>query len=273
MSRPRENAPLVELIAELRWEVVPEPGSSTQIPSGPTLIAAQGKAESFFMNFAMEASALDHRLLERLVPPGFPVVSTQPVCRFRRTADGPSRTLYQVGLGIFSANAVPPYESWTEHFRAVVAQGVAALIRTRPEDERANPFTGLTLRYIDAFDERHTQGKAIDAFMREVFKIDISVPAAITQHLGEGERITPMVQLQIPMAEGFVMGLSVSQGVIDSRPVIILDCSVAATLPIVCNEEAVMDAFQNAHDAISTTFRQLIEPIEHLMPEVSEAGK
>jgi uncharacterized protein (TIGR04255 family) len=273
VSRRRENAPLIELIAELRWEPVPDPGASTQGPSGPTYIAAQGKAEGFFMKFAMEAHALGHGEPERLVPPGFPVISTQPVWRFRRTVDGEPKTLYQVGPGIFSANAVPPYESWSGHFRAVVAQGAAALIKTRSTDERANPFTGLTLRYLDAFDERHTEGRSIDAFMREVFKIDVSIPSAIAQHLGDGESITPMVQLQIPMEEGFVMGLSVGQGVINGRTVIMLDTSVATTLPIPCEGDAVMDAFQAAHDAISATFMQLVKPIEHLMPEVREGSQ
>lgn len=271
MSLPRKNAPLVELIAELRWDPKPEHEGMTQMPSGPTFIAAQGKVESFFMKFAMEANVLGHGEPERLVPPGFPVIASQPVVRLRRREDGQPKTLYQVGPGIFSANAVPPYESWSGRFRKVVEQGVAALIKTRPMEEQDSPFTGLTLRYIDAFDERHTEGKSLDAFIRDVFKIEISWPEAITQHLAEGACVVPMVQLQIPMADGLVMALSVGQGVIDGRAVILLDSSVATTFPVSPKLDAVMEGFQTAHDAIAATFKPLIKPIEHLMPEFKEA--
>jgi uncharacterized protein (TIGR04255 family) len=266
-------APLVEVIAELRWESSAGSGVNGQFPLGPTFIAAQGKAETFFMKFAGEVHALEHREVERLVPAGFPFFATQPVVRFRRGDIGQPKTLYQVGPGIFSANAVPPYESWSTRFRDVVARGVAALIRSRPADELASPFTGLTLRYIDAFDHRHTEGRPVDAFIREVLGINVLIPKAIAQHLGEGAHITPMVQLQIPMESAFMMGLSVSQGSIDGRSVVMLDSSVAATLPIPCDENAVMAAFQSAHDALSLTFEQLIKPIDRLMPELQEDGQ
>ncbi|MCG9027009.1 TIGR04255 family protein [Laribacter hongkongensis] len=271
MSASRENAPLVELVAELRWNPSVEP--SEQMTGGPSLtfIAAHSSApESFFMRFAGLAHSLGHTDQERVVPLGFPMLAHQTVHRFKRQEEGSVRSLYQVGPGIFSANAVPPYESWHKKFEQVVHQGVEALLKSRPEAEADAIFTGLSLRYIDAFNASHTGGRDIESFLKDVFKISVDVPHAWSQHLYPESKIKPMIQLQIPMKDGFVMQVGIGEGIVNSQPAILLDTSVSATLPVPAKLDAVMTSFNLAHDAIAATFEELIQPIEHLIPKKPE---
>ena len=275
MSAQRENAPLVEVIAELRWEPAPEAGMQVAGgPVGPTFIAMHSsESDAFFSRFASIARSLAHAEQERVVPPGYLALPYQPVYRFKHSEEGSVRTLYQIGPGLFSANAVPPYESWEERFEQVIRSGVEGLLQSRSKSEIARPFTGLSLRYIDAFTAIHTEGRDIGRFMEEVFKITVNAPMALTRHLKSDSTIKSMVQLQIPMHDGFVMGVSVGEGIANFQQAILMDTSVASALPVQANVSAVMERFARAHEAIGTTFRELVQPIDHLMPEKVEAKR
>jgi uncharacterized protein (TIGR04255 family) len=272
MNTSRANAPLVELIAELRWEPinsggvsVPTPGSGLTFISGPQSTAP----DEFFMRFGAGIHQSGYTETERLVPPGFPFLQGQPVYRFKESREGSLRSLYQIGLGLFTANAVPPYETWTE-FRPVVQTGVEALLAARAEGERDKPITLVNLRYIDAFEASHTEGRNIGQFLGEVLGLSVAVPDALSQHLRPDSIPKPSVQLQIPMNDGKLMTLSVAEGTANGRPAILMDTLVATTLPLPANIESIMEAFNAAHDAINSTFSKLIQPISHLMPRVQK---
>jgi uncharacterized protein (TIGR04255 family) len=271
VSSPRENAPLVELIAELRW--TPATLTDAQIGDsriGPTFITAHTNAfEEFFMRFGGEAHILSHTETERLVPGGFPIIAHQPVYRFKRSESGETRSLYQIGAGLFSANAVPPYKSWTT-FEPVVKSGVEALLRSRCKEEKNSSFTAISLRYIDAFGPSHTGGRDVGNFLAEVLGMQVTIPVALSQHLQSDAVAKPMVQLQIPMQNGLVMNIAVGEGAANSQPAIIMDTSVSTTLTVEANIEAVMAYYELAHDAIASSFSQLVRPIDHLMPIKAE---
>ena len=268
MSDPRENAPLVELIAELRW--LPDP-SQMIFPQtmggqvGPQLITGNAQ-EGFYLRFGNEAHRLQHSDTERLMPGGFPATLHQPVYRFRqRTAQDQTTTLYQVGPGLFSANAVPPYESWAA-FEPVVRNGVQALLASRDQSEVNAPFSAISLRYIDAFTPHHTEGRDVRSFLQDILGISIQVPDALMQHLRTGEAIKPVLQLQIPMQDGYVMNVAFGEGVANDIPAVMMDTTISTTFPIQPSLDAVMQVFGQAHAAIDSSFNSLIERISHLMP-------
>lgn len=270
VSASRENAPLVELIAELRWDVAPSQVMQLGVGSGSTFISASTSAiESFFMRMGAAAQRLSHTETERLIPGGLPIVQHQPVYRFKRSEDDQPRTLYQVGPGMFSANAVPPYESWAS-FEPVVRAGVDALLNNRIPEERETPFSAISLRYIDAFGSYHREGKDVGRFIAEVLGLSLSIPAALSQHLHPDSVIKPIIQLQIPMRDGFVMSVGVGEGTVSSQAAIILDTTVATTLPVPARLDTVMEMYGVAHDAIDSSFSGLVEPIDHLMPRRAE---
>lgn len=274
MTTSRENAPLVELIAELRWD--PAIRTDEQIRTaglGPTFVATQTNAlDEFFMRFGAAIHGKGYTETERLVPSGFPIIGHQPVYRFKDKQVGATQSLYQVGAGMFSANAVPPYESW-EGFEPVVRKGVEVLLSARSRDEADRPFSATNLRYLDAFRPLHTQGRDVATFLKEVLGISITIPHALSQHLRPGGMMKPLVQLQIPMMDGMLMSVGIGEGAVNREPVIMMDTSVSTTLPVAPAIEAVMKVLNLAHDAIHASFSGLVKPIEHLMPLKTQAAK
>jgi uncharacterized protein (TIGR04255 family) len=268
VSTPLENAPLIELIAEVRWGAAPLQGSSPIQANGrgPTFITAPtNQLDEFFMRFGGAIHSAGYSETERLVPPGFPFMEHQAVYRFRSRNESGTKSLYQVGPGLFSANAVPPYESWS-HFEPIVRKGVEAVIGARPQSEKDAPFLATNLRYIDAFGEALTGGRDIATFAEEVLGIQVSLPKAITQHLVQGGVPNPVLHFQIPMANGALMTVGIGQGLTYGKPAIMMDTSVSSTIEITPNVESVMAAFNSAHTAIHQTFEPLMKPIAHLMP-------
>lgn len=108
------NAPLVELIAELRWgDTVP-----TQ-PNAPLLIQGMGPdLDQFFMRFGGEVYQHGFQRAERLVPPGFPIFPFQPVFRYHKDAAADNSMLFQVGSGLYFSEcrtAISFLENHQEH--------------------------------------------------------------------------------------------------------------------------------------------------------------
>jgi uncharacterized protein (TIGR04255 family) len=179
MAERYRHPPLIELIAELRWG---SPLPTTQPPGG--FLLGTGLHEEFFMRFGSRAGALGYERVERLVPPGFPAVPFQAIYRFRKKEPEEGTTVYQVGAGVFSANITPPYHSWRE-FRPVVEEGVRILLETRNPSEKEMPFTSASLRYIDAFGNKFTEGRSTGAFIRDVLGFVVEPPAAVLRNRRE----------------------------------------------------------------------------------------
>ena len=149
-----EKAPLVEIIAELRWL----PLGLAAAQQGQMLLTLGGSdPDSFHFAFGRRQEVAAFANTEKLVPPGFPTPWHHIVWRFRNPEiEG---ALLQIGPGIFTANALQPYRRWSE-FRGTVEQGVAALLASRPAAEKRQPFTGLTLRYVNAFSAELMSGSS-----------------------------------------------------------------------------------------------------------------
>lgn len=103
-----ENAPLIELIVELRWEV-----STTPVPGAPPFITDKSAVfDQWFNKFSSQLEELGYHNLERLIPHDFPPAAHQPIFRYKKKADS-SFPIIQLGHGIFTINAGPPdYISW-----------------------------------------------------------------------------------------------------------------------------------------------------------------
>ncbi len=265
MNAARENTPLVELIVELKW--LPPNAPATQVQNAPILISSSqpSKVDEFFMQFGSRIHSVGYTEVERLGMSGFPLIMHQPVFRFKQKKDANDGSLFQVGPGLFTANAIPPYESW-EKFNPIVIQGISAVIESRPQEEREQEFIGTSLRYIDAFMPRHTGGRDLIPFLEEVLGIKISIPDAISKHIPKGLRPTPMLQLQTPIEGGLVMNLLIGEGMTPDGPAIMMDTSVSSVIAISPHVSSVMDALNSAHDVIRKIFTDLIKPVDYLMP-------
>lgn len=261
------NAPLVEIIAELRWTpqlpgiVFPPAPSARPQYSHHSVQTDVTDIEAFFSRLGRAVGTLGFSNAERLLPAGLPVIAQQPIYRYRKDE---SPTLYQVGPGLFSANTTPPYTSWTT-FVSDVKCGVEALLASRSELENDGHFTSIALRYIDSFKQDLIGGRSTSKFLEDVFKLKISLPTAISKNIVQDGEFSPVVQLRFPLENGVVMSLVIGEAFENDEQVIVLDSTVATTSPVPANLEAAIATLTNAHDIIHDMFFELTAPIKDLM--------
>lgn len=260
MTRSFAKAPLVEIVAELRWV----PAQLSRIPEGQPQIPIplmDSKLEDFFMRAGQEFSKLGFNIPERLVQPGFVLLLNQPVVRFSK---GPGRSpiLYQVGPGIFSTHGLPPYKSW-EYFSPEVERGVDSLLRARDPRERA--FLKASLRYIDAFSQELRGDKSELEFIRDVLGISIILPANIVDLVEPGS--TPQLGMQVvmPVTGGMTMNINLQEGSVNNMQAIIMDTTVSQEGEIAPGIREIMSVFHDAHRVIHKAFFEMTKPIHDLM--------
>lgn len=268
MSESVENAPVIEVIAELRWSPLALP-EAMLMGSGPKVIPpplASGTNE-FFGRLSDHFRGMGYTAVTRLVPEPFPMLVHQPVLRFDRPEGNGLKSLYQVGPGLFSANAVPPYDSWLEAFSKTVASGVESLLAARDAAERDAPFEAVTLRYLDAFGPSLTEGRDSLAFAREVLGISVDLPKALTQHLRDGAAWKPFLQFHVPVGDGLVLSIAIGDGIANERPAVLMDWSLICSTQVMPDVAEVMRVLNHAHEVIYISWKEMMGPISHLMPK------
>jgi len=265
MDESFRNAPLLELIAELRWQPpyptlpVAQPGVQIAVPVGLGTL----QIDNFLHQFGGEVYKRGFQRMERVYPSGLPVVQGQTIARYRSDAPGSTTIIYQVGAGLFSANAVAPYRTW-KHFRPAVESGVEVLLQTREQNERTIPFNPVSLRYIDSFKSDLSGGRDVAEFLSEVLKIELKLPEAISHHLASGKSAKPYMMLAVPTSTG-MLRINVGEALVNGETTILLDITFSAEAPVNPEKTAIMDAFDLAHSIIHRTFMQLTAPIHDLM--------
>ena len=173
-----KNAPLVELIVELRWGpgAVVGPLGLQQFSFG----IPAAKDEEFYMHFAGLMFEKGYGRFERLVSPPMIAVASQAACRFRPTDPSVASPLFQVGQNVFTANALPPYKSWLD-FAPALRIGVVALVEALKRAGVPPPqFTVQVVRYINAFRDNLTGGRSVQTFAKDVLGLALKLPLALT---------------------------------------------------------------------------------------------
>ena len=258
------KAPLVEIIAELRW-VGSSSAAQTQLNvPGFVPIAPQGtaKLDEFFAKFGSEIFQAGFQRSEKIMPPGFPPILFQPAYRYRPIGD--QSDLVQIGAGMFSANAVPPYRSWKE-FSPMVSKSIDILLSSRVDEEKALPFSSVTLRYIDAFGVEYFGGKTSGEFIREILGFSIVPPKAISNVMMEGGLVTTGMQLSMPIENNLVMNINVGDGMANGSPAVILDTTVSCNSGIEPTEHAGMSVLNSSCAVIHKMFFNMTQPLHPIM--------
>jgi uncharacterized protein (TIGR04255 family) len=236
------------------------------------IVMPGGTHEEFFMRFGSKVGALGYGQIERIVPPGFPALPFQAIYRFRKNAPEQGTTLYQVGIGVFSANITPPYHSW-EQFRPVVEEGVRILLETRNPTEKELPFSSASLRYIDAFGKQFTEGRAPAVFMRDVLEFKLQLPAALRDEVAPRAEVRPSIQLQIPLRSGQQMSLALGEGSVSGEEAVVMDLTVSSEGSISPNVSDTMTTFHSAHEVCHRVFVGITKTLSHIMQPNEGGGK
>ena len=207
---------------------------------------------------------------ERLVPNGFPSIFGQPVFRYKKGSEEVSSELYQVGPGLFTANAIPPYKSWVD-FSPVVKDGVGALLLARNQAEKEVAFSKVSLRYIDAFGPSLTKGMPLEDFVSEVLGFNVALPLPVSSLVAQGQKAKVFVQLNFATANGMSVNMTVGEGQANNSPVVVLDTTVSSITPVDPNTDAVMTTLGAARTIIHDMFFKLTENIQSEMNPIKGA--
>ena len=253
------NPPLVELVAELRW--VPGATTATEQATGGLTLQFPLVApylEETFSRFSTQAASRGFVISERLVPAGFLNVPFSVVYRFRKLPTQDQNFLYQIGPGVFSANALPPYRDW-DSFRPIVQDGVEALLASRHASENRE-FAAVMLRYIDLFTEEFTMGLKSFRFLNEILGINLQLPNTLREQAAETDMIQSGLQLQLPLKNGLAMALTLQDGgIVAGKTGILMTTQVVSTQPTRPDLRVIMETLENAHRSIRVTFLGLTE--------------
>lgn len=264
------KAPLIELIAEVRWT----PQGSSSLPqhpqpqgTAPTIFFGGTKQEEFYMRLGGALLKSGFNRSERLLPPGIPFTLHQPVYRFKAEDEDKGSVVYQVGYGIFSVHAIPPYHSWSK-FLPFVDSGIEILLQSRPEADAGQSFRQTSLRYIDFFGEDFTRGQDIQSFMSGVFGISTGLPESLTKIAGTKEVKSLHTKVVVPIKIG-ELTLSVGDGQFNNRPGVVIDWMISSH-EVPPTKDELMGVFDAAYSLVHDLFMDLTSPIHDLMEPQGE---
>ncbi|MFW7343544.1 TIGR04255 family protein [Pollutimonas sp. H1-120] len=253
MSRTFSNSPLVEIIAELRWgsPTIQVPGLSA-VPANAHGMAPRPLDEELYLQFGSLASGEGFSQFERVIPAGFPVAPHQVVYRYRNA--NPAKTmLYQLGNGVFSINATPPYRSWHE-FGPCVRSGLDLFQQANINLGReVSEFSLVSVRYINSFTSEMTRGASALDFINDVLGFQFGLPEILTRSCANTSEILPTLQLQLPVDAGS-LSMRVGQGQVNGERAVIMDTTVSAQGPMIADPESAMEALSKARLVIHNLF-------------------
>lgn len=261
-----QKPPLVEIVAELRWDVLGLPMMPVQPPPGQSFPVHPKSGmlhEELYSNFAKAIAKRGYTSLERLVPQGFPSLAFKPVYRYRHVdATSP---LYQLGPGLFCVNMIPPHKSW-ESFRPVIQEGVEFLLQSLVPSQDIKSFSTVNLRYIDAFKENLTDGYTTYQFISDVLGIKAVLPDIIVKHSSDKSQIKTALTFTIPVSIGNMV-LNIGEGVVNNASAIVMETSVFSKAGN--DQQEIMSLLDKAHEIIYTSFIGMTTKIHGRMDPIS----
>jgi uncharacterized protein (TIGR04255 family) len=255
--------PLVEIIAELHWDIPGLQGVPEQLAAAPLPVPNPSAYEIDFMNFASKAGAKGFGLVERVIPPGFPLLAHQVAFRYRNTTGVQGSPLFQLGPGVFSINLVPPYQSW-QSFVPFITHGLELLLDSRSTEDKSKPFAEARLRYIDAFGDSLSQGRPILSFLSDGLGIKIQLPQAIMQFCANADQVKPSFSISMPISVGR-FDMKVAEGWVRNARSLLMDTTVTCHGPLEPRSDTVLAAFNNAHRVIHDSFVGMTKSLHPLM--------
>jgi len=256
-----ENAPLVELIVELRWNV-----NVANVPGAPPFITDKSSVFDYWFNrFSNELEGLGYNAIERLLPHDIPPVAHQPVFRYRKKRDSPFPVV-QFGHGVFSVNAGPPgYVSW-EKFRPEVENSVGALINTIPSDGPSE-FVFAMVRYLDAFRDTLKKGASNFSFMKNDLKVSLQLPHGVFDLAESEDEIIPTMALRFPVKgkENSQLTLQVAAGQVNKETATVMDMTHVVKDTIQKDVSQVLSVLDSSHDILHSVFEVMTSQIKDRM--------
>ena len=243
-----ENPPLIEVIVEVRWSLVP-------------ISVLKGAALDPFFNSSSEKFSESMRemgfgVIEHLVPSEFPIemMAGKPFVRYRPNNE--EWPLYQLGPGLFTCNIVPPYQGWSE-FKSTLHAGVKALFDAFPFGASNIPsIVELELRYIDGFDYEDGFDGYTD-LVENGLGVSVDFPKGLGD-LSKDEQVKlSSLEFALPAnsPDGAVLSTRIAPGKNGEKKVAVAEFRVSQSgedLPNTMDE--IIDWFDHSHQTLNLAF-------------------
>jgi uncharacterized protein (TIGR04255 family) len=242
------NPPLREVIVEYRWSL-----TSLKIVEGVQI-------DPFYQSTAQKITdamaSIGFAVVENRIPEDAPIelLAYQPIRLFRQRPD--TWPIYQIGPGIFVANAIPPYGGWSS-FVPHIEKGLRQLYASYPEEFLAPQR--VVLRYLNAFQSSH--GMVTPAsFIRNSLKLASPLPDAIVSTAEGGlDNVlqTGNIRMSLMAPPGGIGRIIWGSGRFKNEEAVNLE--LRAIIPTTEKKPEVVIALLNdAHTSISSWFEMMI---------------
>jgi len=214
------NAPLAEVVFELRWKLVGDAGLPPPLHTDPGLIPA-------LSTFTTEAAKLGFNATRDMSRPqetgAFGVVR-----RYFRAPDQ-AFPLLQLGPGIFASNQSSDY--YWESFKRQTLDGARALLASYPILE-GYPLTPvhLELRYIDVFDKSLLGTTDLSKFLAMGTTLHVQLPPILDSKLfGSGLSGRLLWQAPVRGQKNTIFSFDIGSGTKNKEEIVRLQTKVLTT--------------------------------------------
>jgi uncharacterized protein (TIGR04255 family) len=251
-----KNAGLVEVIAELHWEL-----KGIQIAPG-------AKVDPFYDLFREKflgvARAKGFAFQETVVPVEVPLELLPNKPRERVRASEGAWPLYQIGPGIFTANVVPPYSGWID-FRKTLLAGVEMLLECYPSASQYMKVSQLELRYIDAYTSRH----GFSDFAKYVPQhLNFSLPMSddfLSKYVADRSsyEFIGEAQFRATKPTNAFSAIKLSPGFANNERAAVMQILTRSDGPAgqhASEADAIMKWFDEAHESTNAWFEEILKP-------------
>ena len=261
------NAPLVEVVAELHWfltEIHQE--SKTKIDPYYYIFQAE---------FLKNAEKLGLKHTEMMIPSFVPseLTPNQPRIRLRKNPE--EWPIVQIGPGILTAHMVPPYSGWNE-FEKFLFNSVDKFFDSHPKARDGLQIEKLRLRYIDGFDEKFGFGR-IAEFSKEMLGMNSPLPKAFIENcVKKDSEVTLLIEGRFlnHSPDGSSSTLKLTPGVVKGKEALVLEtvCETIDNTEVMVDSATIIDWFKDAHANLREQFNQLTTAsLKSVMGEKKEA--
>jgi uncharacterized protein (TIGR04255 family) len=230
-SKPKNNdyiydkAPVVEVIAEVLWELKPILGAD---------LAYDPFLDLLTETYTDAVQKKGFGVVERVVPTQVPIemLAHKPIFRFRKQKD--HWPLYQLGPGIFTANITPcsgkpKYEGW-KSFIPTLKDGIDLLFSSFPNAEKHLKPKALRLIYINAFGKENGYENQRQ-FLKDGLEFNIDIPESLMDSVN-GEDVLSVSEFifDLKTLKDSQASLKVGKGIHKDNEAIIVESRITKKL-------------------------------------------
>lgn len=245
-----KNAPLAEMIVEVRWRLTPV----STVPNG----GVDPFHDILKKGLEKEVGGAGYSVVQEMVPPEVPreFLAGQPTTQYRKSHN--VWPLFQLGPGVFTINITDEYSGWQGAFRNDVVVGLEAFYKAHPAHQMLHIET-VRLIAIDAFSTEHGYKNYLD-YSKDFLNLGLVLPKAFVEAYAQeddsfetrSETIFRLKNLDASFAR-----VSIGGGKKDTNKALVLQTTIETKLGFESSGD-ILEWLDSAHLSHREMFRSLL---------------